>query len=819
MGVFRLITVSLLFAVSSFAFAQSSSNSDPFSLILSQCCGLTIPTPTVSSSNMSYQYCSDLRFNTTINATLCNKDVTELKQCISVEAINQGFVIQNINRTNNIIDIIYTYNCNTYILFWIFVVVVFLFLCIIPVILVAVIICIIMQNQRKRKLHLRGIPCQEVNILTVENGMEHTNKRTGLNSSEIDGDARIHSGNLSTEAYQNNAISSVPSRLEENCYSFTSHFTEATSTFVYETSNHFDFSPPRSPAPVSHKSSVFTFDLPDRLEHEMSSVIEPITPANLLEDIPAFSLIRADSLVQNDPVSLSQCLYQRSQSACVSSEDMNSQQLGLRRGIQLKLDLTYENQTDLSSNEKSLNLSRRISAEQLIQILTNEEDLSTEYSSVPMNKDKVAIPGTGHKNRYPDILPNRCSRVILRETNSDVITGYINANHICSLDKNKSYIAAQGPLKHTADDFWRMVIEKNSSIIVMITTIEETDQSRCYKYWPQNGESECYGRTKVTFISQSRELDYVKTYFKVSLTQSMEYKLVTHYRYTTWPDHGVPSSPDPILKLIREVNSININSVNSPIIIHCSAGVGRTGCYIAIDIGQEQLIKSSSVDILGTLCSMRRERGTMIQTFDQYLFVYHALSHFTYTEQLISPRMRNDYQRFISSMMSPISGFPPKFYNSSNKLIDELNKGTNVMETSTPARVPHHEILTTPSINTNSSALKSFSFIEPELPQPQCNSASYQTKDKQFNFPDTSRKLRSCEHTAFPFGNLTIRSNTPSDHFPFTFSDNNLGKGCVVPPNNESTTYSSFTWPSGVKRIPVTSGSPITPRTPTLLVH
>ena len=326
----------------------------------------------------------------------------------------------------------------------------------------------------------------------------------------------------------------------------------------------------------------------------------------------------------------------------------------------------------------------------------------------------------------------------------------------------------------------------------------------------------------------------------------------------------------------------------------------------------------------------------MIQTFDQYLFVYHALSHFSYSEKLISSKLRIDYQRFIAFMTSPVSGYPPRFYNSSNKYIDELTNDTGVMDTT--SNVPHHEILTTPSIYTESSDHKFFPIVEPQTqhsinppesntsaflftqvtkpqksnlpsllnltdinlentntnkffpcfkeiqplsfdfpvlpeeplipkkkkipkrltlpkspdvplssPEPlscpapaltptncrekcepsfffpdhraniQCSSASYLTKDRSFNFPDPTRKLRSCEHTAFPFGNLTIRGNTPSDNFSFTFSDSNLGRGCAVPTTNEPASFSSFTWPTGVKRMPVTTSSPITPRTPTLV--
>eukprot|EP00800_Vazella_pourtalesii_P011899 TRINITY_DN2853_c0_g1_i1.p1 TRINITY_DN2853_c0_g1~~TRINITY_DN2853_c0_g1_i1.p1 ORF type:complete len:616 (+),score=69.32 TRINITY_DN2853_c0_g1_i1:10-1857(+) len=615
MRLFRLITAPVLFTVLSFA--QSNSILNPFNIIASKCCQLENPTHIIPPRNMSSLNCPQPHypFNLTIDASLCvNHTSAELKQCFSAEALNRNIIIQSLTRMNNTIYISYTYNCKTYTLYSIFVVIVFLVLFFIITIILVAIFCVIMQNQRKRKLHLRGIACPQANIVTVENGMEHTNKRPGLNNADYSEETHIQSGNSNTDPFPFRYIT-VPSNplrlpIEENCYSFNLDFTEPSPAFTYEPLNlhitkKFDISPPRSPAPVGKQSSVFTFDLPDRLDQELSSIV---TPTNLIDDLAPFpSFSRTESLFPNGSVNSPLDYFQRSQSAVVSSNDMDSQQLCSRRGIQLKLDLTYETQSDVCSNQQSLNLSRRINSEQLVQILINEEDLSTEYSNVPMNKDKVAIPGTGHKNRYADILPNRCSRVILQETNSDVITTYINANHISSQDKKKSYIAAQGPLKHTVDDFWRMVVENNTSIIVMITTLEEIEQSRCYKYWPQNGQTECYGRTKVTFVSQKKGLDYVKTYFKVSLTQSLHYKHVTHYRYTTWPDHGVPSSPNPILKLIREVNDTMVDT-SAPIVIHCSAGVGRTGCYIAIDIGQDQLTKSSSVDILGTLCSMRRDR-------------------------------------------------------------------------------------------------------------------------------------------------------------------------------------------------------------------
>ena len=178
-----------------------------------------------------------------------------------------------------------------------------------------------MRNQRKRKLHLRGIACPQVNIVTVENGMEHTNKRPDLNSAVLSEESHIRSESSNTDPFRYLTVPSHPLRLpiEENCNSFNLNFTEPSSAFTYEPLNlhipkKFDISPPRSPAPVGKQSSVFTFDLPDRLDQELSSTVTP----NLIDDLAPFpSFSRTESLFPNGSIVSPQDYFQRSQSAVV----------------------------------------------------------------------------------------------------------------------------------------------------------------------------------------------------------------------------------------------------------------------------------------------------------------------------------------------------------------------------------------------------------------------------------------------------------------------------------------------------------------------
>ncbi|XP_038571372.1 receptor-type tyrosine-protein phosphatase C isoform X8 [Micropterus salmoides] len=230
------------------------------------------------------------------------------------------------------------------------------------------------------------------------------------------------------------------------------------------------------------------------------------------------------------------------------------------------------------------------------------------------------------KNRYVDILPYDYNRVQLTTGNGEAGCDYINASFIDGYKESKKYIAAQGPKEETVGDFWRMVWEQQSSIIVMVTRCEEGNRIKCAQYWPSpERETEIYEEFIVKLSSEDHCPDY--TIRHLSLTNKREKnseREVTHIQFMSWPDHGVPGEPHLLLKLRRRVNAFK-NFFSGPIVVHCSAGVGRTGTYIGIDAMMEGLEAEGRVDIYGYVVKLRRHRCLMVQVEAQYILIHQAL--------------------------------------------------------------------------------------------------------------------------------------------------------------------------------------------------
>ncbi|KAM4548984.1 receptor-type tyrosine-protein phosphatase C isoform 2-T2 [Odontesthes bonariensis] len=230
------------------------------------------------------------------------------------------------------------------------------------------------------------------------------------------------------------------------------------------------------------------------------------------------------------------------------------------------------------------------------------------------------------KNRYVDILPYDYNRVQLTTGNGDAGCDYINASYIDGYKEPKKYIAAQGPKDETVSDFWRMVWEQQSSIIVMVTRCEEGNRIKCAQYWPsRNRETEIFEEFIVKLTSENHYPDYIIRH--LSLTNKREKnseREVTHIQFMSWPDHGVPGEPHLLLKLRRRVNAFK-NFFSGPIVVHCSAGVGRTGTYIGIDAMMEGLEAEGRVDIYGYVVRLRRQRCLMVQVEAQYILIHQAL--------------------------------------------------------------------------------------------------------------------------------------------------------------------------------------------------
>ncbi|XP_067368621.1 protein tyrosine phosphatase receptor type Fa isoform X20 [Channa argus] len=242
------------------------------------------------------------------------------------------------------------------------------------------------------------------------------------------------------------------------------------------------------------------------------------------------------------------------------------------------------------------------------------QQFTWEHSNLEVNKPK---------NRYANVIAYDHSRVILTAVDGVPGSDYINANYIDGYRKQNAYIATQGPLPETLSDFWRMVWEQRTSTIVMMTRLEEKSRVKCDQYWPSRG-TETYGMIQVTMLDTVELATYSVRTFALYKNGSSEKREVRQFQFMAWPDHGVPEYPTPTLAFLRRVKACNPSDAG-PMVVHCSAGVGRTGCFIVTDAMLERMKHEKSADIYGHVTCMRAQRNYMVQTEDQYIFIHEAL--------------------------------------------------------------------------------------------------------------------------------------------------------------------------------------------------
>ncbi|XP_071333696.1 receptor-type tyrosine-protein phosphatase delta-like isoform X14 [Trachinotus anak] len=269
---------------------------------------------------------------------------------------------------------------------------------------------------------------------------------------------------------------------------------------------------------------------------------------------------------------------------------------------------------DLADHLERLKANDNLKFSQEYESIDPGQQFTWEHSNLEVNKPK---------NRYANVIAYDHSRVLLSAIDGIPGSDYINSNYIDGYRKQNAYIATQGPLPETFGEFWRMIWEQRSAIIVMMTKLEERSRVKCDQYWPTRG-TETYGLIQVTLLDTVELATYCVRTFALFKNGSSEKREVRQFQFTAWPDHGVPEHPTPFLAFLRRVKACNPPDAG-PMVVHCSAGVGRTGCFIVIDAMLERIKHEKTVDIYGHVTLMRAQRNYMVQTEDQYVFIHDAL--------------------------------------------------------------------------------------------------------------------------------------------------------------------------------------------------
>ncbi|KAL4226627.1 positive regulation of Schwann cell migration [Mactra antiquata] len=267
----------------------------------------------------------------------------------------------------------------------------------------------------------------------------------------------------------------------------------------------------------------------------------------------------------------------------------------------------------------------QVNVTQLFDYVKQKTDYDKEFKKLlkglQRSCNEALKPQNRLKNRYNGIYAYDATRVILQSGT------YINANYIDGHNKAQAYIASLGPTASTMNEyetFWEMVWQHNVETIVMLTILEEGVKMKCEQYWPDRGEVMICGQYILEGVSEKVFADFVVREIALRNADTADKRHVVQYQYTAWPDRSVPDSVVSLVAYRDKVEQQNRNRT-SPIVVHCSAGIGRTGTYIALDYLLQQARDDTYVDIFGCAIGLRGQRVNMIQTEQQYEYLHHCV--------------------------------------------------------------------------------------------------------------------------------------------------------------------------------------------------
>ncbi|XP_055715652.1 tyrosine-protein phosphatase corkscrew isoform X1 [Phlebotomus papatasi] len=364
---------------------------------------------------------------------------------------------------------------------------------------------------------------------------------------------------------------------------------------------------------------------------------------------------------------------------------------------------TESEQGDINASSENLNGGQAMCASCQQKNCPNCQALNKTCVQCAMKNAILPAPSTNCTNctKKNEIINSRHKR-------SESITsrGFVMNVKREEKDMFKTYIATQGCMPNTIIDFWNMIWQENTRVIVMTTKEYERRKNKCAKYWPNQGDTQEWGHAKVTCITESSTNDYTLREFLFSW-RGKEERRIFQYHFQVWPDHGVPSDPGCVLNFLQDVNQrqeqILLEGANpGPICVHCSAGIGRTGTFIVIDMILDQIIREgveTEIDIQRTIQMVRSQRSGMVQTEAQYKFVYYAVQHYIQTlfhvrkAQEVSVQAGHEYTNIkyagdiCDLQRSPL---PPSMstLNLSNSKQDTLSKTHNKTRSISDTQIP-----------------------------------------------------------------------------------------------------------------------------------